>query len=147
MNNYVLDESGTPVIEPDLLKWGEWYQDAKNRRVAEDTRESHRVSTVFLAMDHGCGEDGPLLYETMIFAAGGQEGACGSGEVGRRRCRACRAARDVVVETAFTTRPVKYMSGRATSVTEGCHVANVRFLNRRSPKEPKTPKKRGFNRT
>jgi len=58
----------TPVPEPDLLKWAEWFESIDNRRVAlTDFPEAH-ISTVFLGLDHNFGwSDEPLLFETMTF--------------------------------------------------------------------------------
>lgn len=56
-----------PVEEPDLFKWGRWMEEQHRRRVAETMVEGIRVSTVFLGLDHGCGEGPPILFETMIF--------------------------------------------------------------------------------
>ena len=62
---YVL-EGKTPVVEPNLTKWAEWFE-ASERTVANAQLGEVRVSTVFLGKDHrfGCGR--PLLFETMIF--------------------------------------------------------------------------------
>src|SRR5271170_408273 len=66
LDKYILDASGNPVLEPDLMKWCEWYESSgPARRVAVDRFGRVRISTVFLALDHGAGT--PLLYETMIF--------------------------------------------------------------------------------
>lgn len=62
---YVLDGK-TPVPEPDLDKWGNWYQTA-NRHVQKDDLGSVWVSTVFLGLDHGWHDGPPVLFETMIF--------------------------------------------------------------------------------
>ena len=67
MSNYVLDSNGNPAVESDVLKWAEWYETAE-RKVALDTIEQVRISTVFLGLDHSFSDDGPpVLYETMIF--------------------------------------------------------------------------------
>ena len=76
MNNYVLNEQGEPVAEPDVRKWGQWFERAE-RHVAEDhvnvAGEKVHVSTVFLGLDHNfyrgnVGQEGlPILWETMIF--------------------------------------------------------------------------------
>lgn len=70
---YILDEDGEPVPEPDLLKWGAWYREA-DRHVAVtivggDGDHQVRVSTVFVGMDHNFGgvNSTPILWETMIF--------------------------------------------------------------------------------
>jgi hypothetical protein len=64
--NYILVE-GIPVPEPDLLKWGKWFEDISNRRVALTNIGVVRVSTVFLGMDHNFSREGPpVLYETLV---------------------------------------------------------------------------------
>lgn len=70
--NYILAEDGkTPVWEPDVMKWGRWYEKA-DRHVACDTIGSVKISTVFLGMDHNYHLAGPpVLWETMIFGATG----------------------------------------------------------------------------
>lgn len=71
---YILD-GHTPVEEPNLLKWAEWFEKA-TRQVAVDNfsdrhGESIQVSTVFLGIDHSFKIDDnphvPILFETMIF--------------------------------------------------------------------------------
>lgn len=67
--NYVLDDEGHAVPEPDTLAWGRWYEAAWPRRiVAKTTVGEAEISTVFLAMDHNHMGDGPpILWETLIF--------------------------------------------------------------------------------
>lgn len=66
---YILDDAGEPVAEPDVLKWGRWFEEIANRRVAEDQIGDVRVSTVFLGIDHNfSGEGLPMLWETMVFS-------------------------------------------------------------------------------
>jgi hypothetical protein len=66
-DKYILDVEGNPVAEPDLLAWGKWMQTAE-RSVARDEFQDVLVSTVFLGLDHGFGDEGaPVLFETMIF--------------------------------------------------------------------------------
>ena len=68
MNYYILDDQGNPVPEPDVLKWGKWFENnTDKRRVAFDRIGNVQVSTVFLGLDHNWGEGPPLLYETMVF--------------------------------------------------------------------------------
>lgn len=65
--NYILDGK-IPVPEPDLTKWGVWFEQVEKRRVSQtviDTDE--HVSTVFLGLDHQHGVGPPMLFETMIF--------------------------------------------------------------------------------
>lgn len=72
---YILDENQKPQLEPNILKWGSWFETA-NRQVARHSfkfRKVH-VSTIFLGLDHRHfgfhPENPPVLWETMIF--GGQ---------------------------------------------------------------------------
>ena len=55
------------LVEADLITWGRFFEDINNRRVAEDSIDGARISTVFLGIDHNFGEGEPLLFETMIF--------------------------------------------------------------------------------
>jgi hypothetical protein len=41
----------TPVAEPDLIKWAEWFESA-NRTLARDRIGGKTISTVFLGIDH-----------------------------------------------------------------------------------------------
>jgi hypothetical protein len=76
-DHYILDEHDQPV-PVDLLTWGRWSADFDNRRVASWVAVNPRrpdcpihVSTVFLGINHNWDPAGPpLLFETMIFAAG-----------------------------------------------------------------------------
>lgn len=76
---YILNEEGTPVDCPNILKWGRWME-AGNRVVKQTEIGRYHVSTVFLGIDHSFGlkrmlargqEQGELpslvLWETMIF--------------------------------------------------------------------------------
>lgn len=63
---YILDDDGTPVVEPDLMKWGEWFC-RQDRHVAENIIAHVRVSTVFLGINNSFGCGAPLLFETMVF--------------------------------------------------------------------------------
>lgn len=62
---YILD-CKTPVLEPDLHKWGEWFEMAI-RQVAVNIIDDVTLSTVFLGLDHSRSVGPPLLFETMIF--------------------------------------------------------------------------------
>lgn len=67
-DRYIL-KNGKPVPEPDLYKWGEWFEKPENRIVKQDKKNGIKVSTVFLALDHNfSGVGPPLLWETMVFA-------------------------------------------------------------------------------
>jgi hypothetical protein len=62
-------EGKTPVPEPDISAWQQWFHTA-DRRV-DDTSIGHlRISTVFLGLDLQSYEGPPLLFETMIFDEG-----------------------------------------------------------------------------
>jgi hypothetical protein len=64
---YIL-KGKTPVPEPDLLKWAQWFEEANNRVVKQDTINGYFVSTVFLGLDHDFGFGGaPILFESMVF--------------------------------------------------------------------------------
>ena len=65
-DTYILD--GTiPIQEPDLRTWARWFK-TKDRQVAETWVTPHvRVSTIFLGLDHALGQEGPVLFETMVF--------------------------------------------------------------------------------
>jgi hypothetical protein len=68
VNNYILNDDGDPVPEPDLLKWEAWFGDTAKRRLARtEIGGGVFVSTVFLGTDHGWGSGKPVLWETMVF--------------------------------------------------------------------------------
>lgn len=77
-DHYILNADGEPERVPiwsdegidvaALRRWDEWYEKAENKIVRRTTVGGIRVSTVFLALDHQFGDDGPpLLWETMCF--------------------------------------------------------------------------------
>lgn len=67
-DNYILDDEGEPVVEPDLLGWARWFEQSSNRVVLQDRRGCVRISTVFLGLDHNFSLTGPpVLWETLIF--------------------------------------------------------------------------------
>ena len=68
---YILD--GQTVIPADLKTWARWFETA-NRRVAEAEIGGRRVSTVFLGIDHQIGDGPPLIFETMVFGNGEDQG-------------------------------------------------------------------------
>lgn len=60
----------TPVPEPNLLKWANWFE-TSDRIVAQTNVGASVVSTVFLGLDHRyVGKGPPLLFETMVFTDG-----------------------------------------------------------------------------
>jgi len=66
VGQYILIEK-EPVAEPDLIKWGKWFEE-NSRRVAFTELNGAKVSTVFLALDHNYSDEGPpILFETMVF--------------------------------------------------------------------------------
>jgi len=65
-DTFILNEQGEPVPEPDLMKWGRWFETSK-RSVAQDEIGDALVSTVFLGLDHAFGGGPPILWKTMIF--------------------------------------------------------------------------------
>ena len=68
---YILDEHGHPQLEPDLMKWAEWFEHTDRHLRKDKLPGDIFVSTVFLGIDYNFGWKGPpLLWETMIF--GGQ---------------------------------------------------------------------------
>ena len=71
---YILDEDNHAVAVG-FMRWAKWFEDIGNRIVdyTEITSEVY-VSTVFLGIDHRHFGDGPpLLFETMIFGAEGED--------------------------------------------------------------------------
>lgn len=68
-HKYILNEHGEAEKCPDVLKWAEWFENSfEQRRLRSDTVCGMRVSTVFLALDHGSSVAGPpILWETMVF--------------------------------------------------------------------------------
>ena len=75
LGQYILDGK-TPVLEPDMQRWAEWYERA-DRVVAVTGNHGLRVSTVFLGLDHSFFSDAsqPVLFETMVFG-GTHDEAC-----------------------------------------------------------------------
>ena len=67
-DKYILDNKGNPIPEPDIFKWGKWFEKAE-RHIGDTTIGDIRISTVFLGLDHGYGLErgNPVLWETMIF--------------------------------------------------------------------------------
>lgn len=71
-DKYILDARGKPVPEPDLFKWGAWFQENTAARIVARTKVgASEVSTVFLGLDHsfrwGLKPVVPVLWETMVF--------------------------------------------------------------------------------
>jgi len=72
MPQYILDDTGEPIEEPDHVKWVDWCKGKWNGVMAQTLFPDGYVSTIFL-MSAAEPEDGqaPILFETMIF-----EGPC-----------------------------------------------------------------------
>ncbi len=78
-DRYILDPTGEPVREPDLMKWSTWFEAASEMRddgtcarhvaCSERGEPGHevRVSTVFLGVDHNFMGGQPVLWETLVF--------------------------------------------------------------------------------
>ena len=65
-DKYILNRK-IPVKEPDLMKWGKWFETAE-RRVAKTEINGITISTIFLGLDHNYfGNEVPILFETMVF--------------------------------------------------------------------------------
>lgn len=77
--NYIL-EDGQPKLEPDIRKWGAWFEDA-DRHIGKTEGENYVVSTVFLGLDHSFADGPPLLFETMVFRRGGWDGTSDEGMI------------------------------------------------------------------
>lgn len=78
MNKYILKRNGKPKIENDIETWASWFESSYNNRSGKQRRRvklqdinvngvKMRVSTVFLGLDHGFNDGGPVLWETMVF--------------------------------------------------------------------------------
>jgi hypothetical protein len=63
--HYILD--GRNAVKTDLMTWARWFEKGTERHVADETINGHRISTVFLGVDHSFGQGPPLLFETMVF--------------------------------------------------------------------------------
>lgn len=68
--NYILDEAGNPVEEPNILAWAKWVGENQNQKHLRKTffnEQKIMVSTVFLGMNHAFDDGPPILWETMVF--------------------------------------------------------------------------------
>lgn len=69
MDHWILDDNKEP-IKVDLLTWARWFE-FHDRKVALTEIGYHRISTVFLGIDHNFSGTGPpVLFETMVFDRG-----------------------------------------------------------------------------
>lgn len=72
---YILkDKKAVPT--KDLLEWVKMFEDTKSRIVKQEECKAHRISTVFLGIDHNWVGTDPLLFETMVFDKNGNEVYC-----------------------------------------------------------------------
>jgi len=65
---YILKDKKVISASPD--EFYEFFADFGNRRVARETVGDSDISTVFLGIDHGCGNEPgrrPVVFETMVF--------------------------------------------------------------------------------
>lgn len=64
---YKLDDDRNPV-PCSLEEYGDMCKEAGSRVVKQETVGAHKVSTVFLGIDHRfSGDSPPIVFETMIF--------------------------------------------------------------------------------
>jgi len=73
-DKYVLNDRHEAIPCDDLEIWARMFGDAEARRVGADDVGPYRISTVFLGLDHNFGEGPPLLFETMVFSPGDDDG-------------------------------------------------------------------------
>lgn len=71
-DKYILLPDHTVREEPDLIAWGQWFENRENRIVKQEQIGPYWVSTVFLGIDHNFSrlmgaDEPPLLFETMVF--------------------------------------------------------------------------------
>lgn len=68
MRYWILDDAGEPKQVQSIEEWAHWAnKDLGGANVVvEDAVEDMRISTIFLAIDHGWGKK-PALWETMVF--------------------------------------------------------------------------------
>lgn len=67
-NKYILNKKGEPQLEPDLIKWAEWFETA-DRVLTKSEINGVTISTVFLGLDHAFNGGPPLIYETVILGS------------------------------------------------------------------------------
>ena len=65
-DKYILGRTGEPVVCEDIFEWSKQFE-ATDRVIDSTAKDDVRVSTVFLGLDHSCGQGRPVLFETMIF--------------------------------------------------------------------------------
>lgn len=65
--NYIFNEHGMPVAEPEPRKWAAWMARA-DTSVAQSEIGTAVVCTTFLGLDHNLSATGPpILWETIVF--------------------------------------------------------------------------------
>jgi hypothetical protein len=85
-------ENKSVVHVADVLEWGKWFE-TSDRRVALTEVNGKTVSTVFVGIDLGFGEnEKPLVFETMTFGDGTGE------EIRTATWEEAEAAHQVAVE-------------------------------------------------
>jgi hypothetical protein len=68
MNHFYYKLIGKEIVPvEDIMEWANSVE-GKNRHVADDHLPKHRISTIFLGINHSHGDGPPLLFETMIFS-------------------------------------------------------------------------------
>ena len=72
-DKYILDENDNPVLEPNLMKWAVWFEEADTSLKKDRVSDDISVSTVFLGLDHSFGQDPPLLFKTVVFGGGADQ--------------------------------------------------------------------------
>lgn len=64
---FILDEDHNPVA-CDFETWAHFFEDYDRRIVAQTETLLHRISSIFLGLDHSFMAQGPpILFETMVF--------------------------------------------------------------------------------
>ena len=77
MLNYGLDENKNPyqITVEEAMEWMDPRNFEKRRLVARtDFADGSHLSTVFLVFDHGFSDEGPVLFESMYFCKGDDDG-------------------------------------------------------------------------
>jgi hypothetical protein len=73
-HHYFLNEDHT--YRPcELMEWAKQFETI-DRHVGEDDVDNHRISTVWLGLDHNYWGGPPLVFETMVFKPNGEENYC-----------------------------------------------------------------------
>ena len=62
---YVLDGKGEPIVQCDLMAWGNWYQNA-DRNVCRSEAGDVTISTIFTGRDQASGTGPPVLWEVLV---------------------------------------------------------------------------------